>query len=103
MFFFFGSGGTSSEMIGEGYAIDCPRCHNVRPWPVARSENRASVFFIPVAKWGRKYWTYCPICSTSASLSSEEEARQVLATATQPLPELRDEIIRRASTGGGSF
>ena len=97
MFIFFGGGGTSSEMLGEGYELDCPNCHNSRRWQVIRTQNSASVFFIPVAKWGVKYWAICPICSATADLHSKEEAMQVLETASNPSSELREELIRRAS------
>lgn len=96
--FFFGSAGTKSEVVGEGYELDCPRCHNVRRWPIARSQKQASVFFVPVARWGREYWMYCPICSNSVELS-EPEANQVLASSSRPIPALRDELIRRAGAG----
>lgn len=98
-FFFLGSGGTTSEVIGDGYTVECPNCHNVRRWPVIKSMNRASVFFVPIAKWGAKYWTMCPVCDLTAQLASEEQAQQVLQTADNPDPALYQDLLRRAEAG----
>lgn len=103
MFFFFGGGGTSAQVVGTGYTLECPVCHNARPWNVLRTENRASVFFVPVARWGARFYAVCPICSTAASFRSREEARHMLDTVQSPEPALASEIVRRAETEGLRF
>lgn len=103
MFFFFGGGGTFTEIVGQGYTLDCPYCHNTRPWDLLKMENRISVFFIPIARWNARFFAVCPVCSTAARLQSREEARHILDTVAQPDPLLRDELVRRAATEGLRF
>lgn len=103
MFFFIGGGGTFTEVVGRGYTLACPYCHNTRPWDVLKSETRISVFFIPIARWGARFFAVCPICSTAARLHDRDEARRFIDTAGQPDPELEQEIVARAATEGIRF
>lgn len=97
MFLIFGWG-NSDKALGEGCTLECPNCHNVRRWQVVQSSQKASLFFIPVAKWGSKYWMVCPVCSESVELLSEQQARQVLATTSEQNDEACAEISRGLGT-----
>lgn len=55
--------------------------HNTVTWLVARTSRKACLFFVPVAKWQREYWMYCPICSAAAPLDSKEQAETLVALA----------------------
>ncbi|MDZ4065135.1 MAG: zinc-ribbon domain-containing protein, partial [Coriobacteriia bacterium] len=73
--------GHSTEILGAGYTFECPNCHNAVTWLVARTSREACLFFVPVAKWQREYWMYCPICSAAAPLDSKEQAETLVALA----------------------
>jgi len=94
MFVLFGWGG-SNKVLGVGYTLECPNCHNSRTWHVVQSNRKVSVFFVSVVKWDKKYWMVCPVCSAGLELESQQQAQEVLATALQQNQALRSELIRR--------
>jgi pyruvate-formate lyase-activating enzyme len=98
MLLLFGWGG-SSKVLGEGYTLECPNCHNTRTWQVLRSSRKISVFFVPVAKWNTQYWMVCPVCSAGLELTSQQQAQEVLATALQQNGVLRTALIRQMGEG----
>jgi hypothetical protein len=103
LFFFIGGGGKATQLVGTGYTLECPVCHNTRPWTLIKTENRVSVFFIPVARWSARFYAVCPVCSTAAPLRSRDEARHVLDTVQHPDPALAAEIVSRAADEGVRF
>ena len=98
MFWIFGWGG-STKVLGDGYTLQCPNCHNTRTWQVVRSSLRASVFFIPVAQWNHKYQMVCPVCSAGMELESLQEAQEALTTTHQQTEALRSRFTRRLGEG----
>ncbi|PKQ29934.1 MAG: hypothetical protein CVT60_02760 [Actinobacteria bacterium HGW-Actinobacteria-10] len=98
MFFIFGWG-NSDKTLGQGCTLECPNCHNVRQWSVVETSQKASLFFIPVAKWAPKYWMVCPICSWSVELLSREHAYRVLESTPQHNDVACNEIGRGLGTG----
>lgn len=101
MFFLIGWGG-SSKVLGDGFNLDCPNCHNSRTWRVIQTGRKATVFFVPVANWNTRYWMACPICSAAVELESCEQAQDVLASALQQNGVLQAEVIKRLGKASGT-
>ena len=66
MFFLFGFG-SKKEHLGAGATRTCPNCHNTSQWSRVREFKQLSVFFIPVARWGRKQFEACGICGVTVA------------------------------------
>lgn len=75
--FFIGifGGGVKQKAMGSTSQRNCPRCHNTTPWIVYDTTKYFSLFFIPVARWGKRYFISCPICGETIALDSRDEAR----------------------------
>lgn len=65
--------------LGEGPVGTCTNCSNVSGFRVIETSRKATVMFVPVAKWSTEYWVACPICERAAPLASREEAQQLVA------------------------
>lgn len=74
--FFMGifGGGEKAEELGRTSPHTCPRCHNTEPWTVFEVHKYFSAFFIPVARWSRRYLASCSICGETHPFASREEA-----------------------------
>jgi hypothetical protein len=97
MFVIFGWGG-AKKILGDGLALLCPNCHNARTWQVIRTSKKATLFFVPVAKWSQKYWMVCPVCSAALELESQEQAQAALAAAIQQNDELKSELLHQLTS-----
>ena len=64
MFFLFGFG-TKQQDLGPGEVRTCPNCGNTSQWARVRESRQLTVFFVPVARWGRTYLEVCTICGLS--------------------------------------
>jgi len=80
--FIFGWGG-NCRIMGEVGFVDCPNCNNTASWQVVETSKRASLYFVPVAKWQRQYYCICPVCSCGAELAGREQAQDVLLDALE--------------------
>lgn len=89
--------GHSMEILGAGYPLDCPNCHNRTTWLVGYTSRRASLFFVPVAKWRREYWMYCPVCSAALQLASAAEAQKLLDGALRNDESQLRELLQRVA------
>lgn len=72
MFFFIGWGKKSKKIADVGL-MKCPNCNNVAGLELREISNRAKLYFISVAKWNKKYYLVCPICSAGIELSKEKK------------------------------
>ncbi|MBM9465975.1 zinc-ribbon domain-containing protein [Nakamurella leprariae] len=66
MFFLFGFG-TRTQDLGPGDVRTCPRCGNTTRWTRVREFKQVTVFFVPVARWGRRHLEVCSICATAVA------------------------------------
>ena len=64
MFFLFGFG-TKQRHVGPGEVRTCPRCGNTTQWARMRRFKQFSLFFVPVARWGRQHLEVCGICGNT--------------------------------------
>lgn len=66
MFFLFGYG-TKEQDLGPGQTRTCARCHNTTTWVRRREFKQFTVFFVPVARWGRRESEVCGICRAAVA------------------------------------
>ena len=64
MFFLFGFG-TKQRDLGPGAVRTCPNCGNTSQWQRVREFKQFSVFFLPLARWGRRRLEVCTICGVA--------------------------------------
>lgn len=64
MFFLFGFG-SKQQHLGPGETRNCPNCHNTSQWARLREFRQFTVFFVPVARWGRRRLEVCGICGAA--------------------------------------
>ena len=67
MFFLFGFGSRQKE-VGPGAVRTCPNCGNTTQWARVRQFKQFSVFFVPIARWGRRQLEVCGICGTAVEV-----------------------------------
>src|SRR3989344_1062719 len=54
--------GGKRKRIGNFGMQKCPNCHNWQAQGIYELSRQATLYFIPVAKWGKEYYVICPIC-----------------------------------------
>lgn len=64
--------GKDAKKIADAGDHHCPRCHNQCLFQVVEIANRLAIFFIPAARWQKKYFLSCSICHYSYPLGREE-------------------------------
>ena len=67
MFFLFGFGSKQQD-LGPGAVRACPNCGNTSQWQRLRQFRQVTVFFVPVARWGRQQLEVCGICGTAVEV-----------------------------------
>ncbi len=68
MFLLFGLG-TKQQDLGPGETRTCPNCGNTSQWVRMRQSRQFTVFFVPVARWGRRQFETCPVCGTAVEVA----------------------------------
>jgi hypothetical protein len=59
---------TRQQDLGPGDVRTCPRCGNTTRWARVRRSRQLTVFFVPVARWGRRQFEVCGICGTTVEV-----------------------------------
>jgi hypothetical protein len=67
VFFLFGFG-AKEKYLGPGAVRTCPNCGNTTPWTRVRRVKQVTVFFLPVARWGRRQFEICSVCGTAVEV-----------------------------------
>lgn len=67
--------------LGPGPILSCPNCNNTTRWRVIQQRKKATLYFIPIARWSAKYFMLCPTCSHGVQFDTREEAQDTLAGA----------------------
>lgn len=62
----------------------CPRCKNYVAMELYELANRVSLYFIPVAKFNKKYYVVCSLCENGFEV--DEKAKQDFLQASAALP-----------------
>jgi len=60
--------GTKQQALGAGEVRTCPRCGNTSQWVRVRQFRQFTVFFVPVARWGRRHLEVCEICGSTVEI-----------------------------------
>jgi len=66
----FGWGQESTKVCDAG-VIKCDHCNNYATFEIRELARKATLYFIPVAKWDRKYYLVCSICQYGLELNME--------------------------------
>jgi len=90
--------GSDCKVMGEVGLVECPNCHNTGSWQIVETCKRASLYFIPVAKWQRRYYCVCPVCNCGFELPSREHAQDILLESLENCEKLRivEALMREA-------
>ena len=67
MFFIFGFGAKQQD-LGPGQTRTCARCNNTTVWGRTRESKQFTLFFIPIARWGRHEYEVCGICGNAVAV-----------------------------------
>jgi len=73
--------GKGVKPLGEGFFHRCANCDNARRFVIVESSRKVSLYFVPVAKWNRRYFYVCPVCSQGVEIPSRELAQKILVAA----------------------
>lgn len=86
----------------------CPNCRNVDHWRLYEMVKKVTAFFVPVAKWGSKYYAVCNVCGVSYEMDAAQK-QQLLQESLQIPPmetimacwEALDNAVVQAAQGAG--
>ncbi len=77
--------GKNAKKIAFSGINRCPNCKNWAPTNVYELATKASLYFIPVAKFNRKYYLVCSLCQAGWEL--DEKAKETLLRESVTLPD----------------
>jgi rRNA maturation protein Nop10 len=75
MFLLIFGGGLRFKQLGAGRERTCPRCGNTATWARLRRFRELTLFFVPVARWGRRELEACPICGEQVAAAEPVSRR----------------------------
>lgn len=78
----FGWGG-NCRVLGEIGEADCDNCNNTARWVVVETSKKFTLYFMPVAKWSKKYFCICSVCDHGIELKDIEHAQDFLLEALE--------------------
>jgi tetratricopeptide (TPR) repeat protein len=86
----------------------CPNCRNCDHWQLYEVQKKVTAFFIPVAKWGSKYYMVCNVCQASYEIDAAQK-EQLLRESLEIPPletvvacwEALDNTVLQAAEGPG--
>ena len=71
MFILFGTKQTQ-KTLSMGREFQCPRCSNIRRWPIVQYTSWFSLFFIPVIPYKNQFFEMCPVCKAGRKLTRQQ-------------------------------
>jgi len=69
------------------YSEICPICHNNVVFKLVETSKRFTMYWIPVAKWSKKYYAICSICEHGKEIA-KQEAEELIKKFTRPIDNL---------------
>jgi len=84
--------GQDFRVMGEVGLIECNNCHNTASWLVVETKKKATLYFVPVAKWQHRYFCICPVCKSGVELIGKEQAQDLLLKALEQRETARIQI-----------
>lgn len=109
-----GGWGEKSKKIADAGIIKCRNCKNNATFEVRDLVKSASLFFVPVAKWDKKTYLVCTICTAGYEISEEDKNKLLQDIASLPSNEISTqlwnkidhvfiEFVKNAQTKGRSL
>jgi hypothetical protein len=87
--------GKNCKEIGKGLIQECPNCKNIKQWVIVQTSKKASLYFVPVAKWNKQYFCACPVCNNGVKLESLEDAHKIMEAAIRQEAELKKQFFNK--------
>ena len=86
----------------------CPNCRNYDHWQLYEVQKKVTAFFVPIAKWGAKYYMVCNVCEGSYEIEAAQK-EQLLKESLEIPPvatvmacwEALDNAVVKATEGDG--
>ena len=79
--------GGSAKLLAYAGMWKCDNCKNFGHFQLYEIAKKANVFFVPVAKWGKKYYLVCSTCEASLELTNVEKDEVLQESLALPTPE----------------
>ncbi len=86
--------GEKSKKVCDASIYNCSNCNHLAPFEIRTDEKTAGMFFISMAKWGKKYYLVCQNCSAGFPVL-EDKVEETLRIFTEaPSHNLSAEIYK---------
>lgn len=79
-----GGWGKKSEKVADAGINKCKNCNNRSLFEVRTLSNTVSAFFVPVAKWNKRYYLVCLTCEAGFEIPEESAKELLVHTASLP-------------------
>ena len=80
--------GSGAKQLGTGFVTTCDNCNNTNPFVVVESSKKITVYWIPVAKWSKHYFTSV----LYVHMALQYQQRNLHSAFSQPLSEIRSNL-----------
>jgi len=74
--------GDKNNVVGVTSFRKCSRCGNEGPWVVYETKKQFKLYWVPVARWSKRFIVQCMVCPNSSEVA-ETEARRLVAEGEQ--------------------
>lgn len=71
MIILYGWGNRSKKLADAGY-LTCGHCNNVSWFTIIYLASEFNLYYIPVARWNRRYYMVCGICSAGYEIDNQK-------------------------------
>lgn len=96
------------KRVGNFGMSKCGHCGNWQPLGIYELSQKITLYFIPIAKWGKKYAIICPICKHGITIEGEAASNMLKRSVLLPddetvlriwreLDEFTDRELQKAS------
>lgn len=79
--------GKDAKVIAYVGLIKCEHCRNYAHWYLYEIGKKVTLYFVPVAKWDKKWYIVCGVCEASAELNKAEKDEILQESAELPSAE----------------
>lgn len=70
--------GDKNNVVGITSVRKCSRCGNESPWVVYETKKQFKLYWVPIARWSKRFIVQCMVCPNSSEVA-ETEARRLVA------------------------
>lgn len=90
--------GKNSKKIADAGIMKCKNCNNYSAFEVRELTSNIKIYFIPIAKWGRKTYLVCTVCDAGYELNEENKKEILQETVKIPDNKTSIEIFNKADS-----